>query len=484
VFWDQVGLGFTSAVSEAKSMAKRSSTSNDKRTTIGYSRADFDKAYVKNLPALENAQEVLGTKLSQALAPFLERKQFRVRLIENRIKQPESLYEKALEDQTPLRDIFSSVRSERVRDLIGFRVVCHNLQDIPKIERALEEANRGLFALARAERGKSKTWLARPKKGGYRGVHIDVVYTTKGGKSWQAELQVRTMLQDAWANLVHSDLYKGNLSAEVVPAYDALVQGYAHLSDLLYALDRMSDLARVETGKSTLGPRFPAKWTDAFLHNMYTLIGFFSGEFKNVEYSEVDRFDQYRVDKSDVYYSHVLSVKSKVPTQFEVLIGGDTSSTAVQNVKLFRLDSTGSFSRVKSSIEIVRRNFIRVRPMSNALSTHHNYRIDCEWRGIFTNSCEYVFAPWHLYYPKAKIKYRLQVQVPPRRQSYPLIYQVPKSTKQLTGFIRRMMSDMTGSQTLGERMRKTDDGKSTKYDVEYKELRNIVFCLIPKTTYW
>lgn len=120
-------------------------------------------------------------------------------------------------------------------DLVGARVVCNNIVDVYRFTELLKERfqNYGNWL-------EVQNYIKRPSKAGYRALHvnlsIDVGSNPMAVDFVSCEVQVRTRLQDAWAELAHHDIYKqpelpddlraraGDL-AEVLAAADKIAEG-------------------------------------------------------------------------------------------------------------------------------------------------------------------------------------------------------------------------------------------------------------------
>jgi putative GTP pyrophosphokinase len=104
--------------------------------------------------------------------------------------------------------------TEVVHDLIGARVICWFQDDCYGMLDLLRESSRIALVPDSVE-----DYIARPKPSGYRAVHVlgnvtyDQVVRTKAKHHIAAgkmicEIQIRTLLQDAWGELTHQMHYK------------------------------------------------------------------------------------------------------------------------------------------------------------------------------------------------------------------------------------------------------------------------------------
>lgn len=127
-----------------------------------------------------------------------------IEFIETRIKTPESIANKLQKKELPLT--VSSVK-ENLNDVAGVRVICAFLDDIYHVAEMLE-------AQDDVEIIKTKDYIRKPKKNGYRSLHLIVevpVFFSDGKERVRVEVQVRTIAMDFWASLEHSVKYKKNV---------------------------------------------------------------------------------------------------------------------------------------------------------------------------------------------------------------------------------------------------------------------------------
>ncbi|MEU1981666.1 hypothetical protein [Nocardia sp. NPDC019395] len=120
-------------------------------------------------------------------------------------------------------------------DIVGARIVCLFLEDIDEVESIIRET----FEVKSKE---DKTALSAPDTFSYRSVHFECAIKDEhsgphydGIKNLTFEIQVRTILQDAWAVVEHALAYKGSSSIpiELKRDFSALV-GLFHLADKIF----------------------------------------------------------------------------------------------------------------------------------------------------------------------------------------------------------------------------------------------------------
>ncbi|MCZ6702562.1 MAG: hypothetical protein O6940_05920 [Ignavibacteria bacterium] len=153
-----------------------------------------------------------AAELARLLRHLAEEAGLAIHVVEYRAKTVESLEEKlsraGKEYQDPRRG---------VNDLAGIRCILYDIDDLPVFD-GLVRRNFDVDAAASAD----KATLLQPSEFGYRSVHYVVSLTASRSnlEEWAAyrelrvEIQVRTILQHAWASLSHALQYK---SPDVVP---------------------------------------------------------------------------------------------------------------------------------------------------------------------------------------------------------------------------------------------------------------------------
>jgi putative GTP pyrophosphokinase len=146
--------------------------------------------------------------------------------IKTRLKDFDSYYEKYIRILNS-----ASIQDEkpRITDLIGIRIVCPFLEDIDIVGSILNK----LFAVVEVEKKGSNHSF---KEFGYESTHILVEipeqFTEKYGYCGcdVAEIQIRTILQDAWAEVEHELVYKAEFTPFDEPMKRKLAAINANLS--------------------------------------------------------------------------------------------------------------------------------------------------------------------------------------------------------------------------------------------------------------
>lgn len=135
----------------------------------------------------------------------------------HRIKTDQSVIRRAF-----YRDIESSSDPlKRIEDKVGTRIVVTTLEDVKEIREIIMAQQR--FWIPRESRGMEKH-LAKPREFDYQSLHINLTPTCdvngfenaskKERENYICELQVRTLLQHAFAEVAHDTIYKGVFGAD------------------------------------------------------------------------------------------------------------------------------------------------------------------------------------------------------------------------------------------------------------------------------
>lgn len=190
-------------------------------------RQEFSKTIVELRETLNNIANL-----------FYQQTRFRVLVLEPRLKTADSIVAKLRRKDVSADSLFvlkDDVLSLAVNDFLGARISCNTREDVEQIVQLICEFSR--FRLV-----KDPDRLNKPS--GYRAVHLDVLYRDY----WQdklifvpVEIQVKTHLQNAWADITHDESYK--------PASDMMSNEWErqysrHIADVLDVLDNMASTIR------------------------------------------------------------------------------------------------------------------------------------------------------------------------------------------------------------------------------------------------
>ena len=164
--------------------------------------AEIREVYEDRIPILDRAADRLRSILESVVATIEDKALVRAEVIGVRIKDLSSVQRKAESSGWEAGQALS-----RCGDLIGGRVVCNNVEDVQRFAELLKEklpATWGEVAV--------QDYTSVPNEGGYRALHVNFRLDV-GEHLFQpdfvpCEVQIRSRLQDAWAELSHDDIYK------------------------------------------------------------------------------------------------------------------------------------------------------------------------------------------------------------------------------------------------------------------------------------
>jgi ppGpp synthetase/RelA/SpoT-type nucleotidyltranferase len=206
---------------------------------IGVDQHDSE-AYSRVKSLAEHACDHLKQRILQAVGALEDRNLVRARLADSRIKSHLSLIRKAQQHGWSFEESLS-----KAWDLVGLRLVCHNLQDVLRVANLLEDSLRldGLTV-------KRHDYVTKPKPSGYRAIHLVFpMRVPQGGNEADlgCEIQIRSLLQDSWAELSHDDVYAGAVPPSIENRMKALSKLLARADA---TADRMrNDIARPRRGR-------------------------------------------------------------------------------------------------------------------------------------------------------------------------------------------------------------------------------------------
>lgn len=200
----------------------------------------FREAYNRTRPALKRATDRLTSLLQDVVGQIEDPKLVRAKFGAVRPKGVTGLERKARDAGWTPDEALS-----RCCDLIGGRVVCNNVEDVYRFEALLQESLS--FEAGPVER---QDYIHSPKDG-YRALHLNFrldVGEPLAPQMIPCEVQIRSRLQDAWAELSHADIYKHN----DLPA-DLLARS-VDLSVLLAAAEQIASGIRASVRRVTEPP--------------------------------------------------------------------------------------------------------------------------------------------------------------------------------------------------------------------------------------
>ncbi|MDR0305377.1 MAG: tetratricopeptide repeat protein [Chitinispirillales bacterium] len=164
-------------------------------------RLKLQQQYTEQLPHYNVTLEAFQAKLKEALSVLTVH--FGVKY---RVKEFPSYYGKLLKRVT---DEKKTGEQLPIHDILGTRVVCPFLEDVNHVESCLRKA----FNVHEVEyKGAQHTF----REFGYSSTHLvveiprEILQSCPRLKLKFAEVQIRTFLQDAWAEVEHELIYKNN----------------------------------------------------------------------------------------------------------------------------------------------------------------------------------------------------------------------------------------------------------------------------------
>lgn len=164
---------------------------------------------------------LLGAVLNLKYAIETDRHHTLIRSMSTRLKSLDSV--KAKLGRLHL-EVTPQSASASLHDIIGIRIICSYLDDIPEV---VDE----LRTIDQFEILEIKDYIHHPKPSGYRSLHL-IGICTGSGRPVLCEMQLRTTAMDSWAALEHQMRYKKGL-----PQSDYVNEELLACADLLYASD-------------------------------------------------------------------------------------------------------------------------------------------------------------------------------------------------------------------------------------------------------
>lgn len=173
----------------------------------------------------------------------------RVKVASSRIKSKARIAEK-IQRRVRNREIGMPRCIEDVQnsifDIVGLRIICKTLRDVDLAAKAVTAA----YGPKLEQVGDPKDYIRNPKASGYRSLHYLLKITIdepSGPVQVPCEVQIRTMMQDAWGELTHENSYKSG---------DAALPGLfldlsRHMADLMDQVDQLA-LTLAEASESIL----------------------------------------------------------------------------------------------------------------------------------------------------------------------------------------------------------------------------------------
>jgi ppGpp synthetase/RelA/SpoT-type nucleotidyltranferase len=212
----------------------------------GVTDSEESRAYLRHHRLASLVLSDVSRRLTDAVGALGDPYLTRAKLAEPRIKSLASLARKARERKWT---VVEAIR--KAQDFVGLRLVCNNLQDSRRVADLLEGTLKGSGLEARRDDSSRRV---RPS--GYRAIHLVFRVPVRVGKDDAqigCEVQIRSLLQDSWAELSRADVYAGSLAVS-----KPIEARMLNLSKLLARADEMADRIRVDLVRPRRGRRPPA----------------------------------------------------------------------------------------------------------------------------------------------------------------------------------------------------------------------------------
>ena len=145
-------------------------------------------------------------KLHDLIADLLNDEKIQYQIIESRTKDVDSFKNKIQREGKSYKDPINEIT-----DLVGLRIILYYLSDVIKVSRIINSEFKVI-----PEHSFDKINLLEPNEFGYLSLHQVIKIKQPRAKlsEWKkfeeiyAEIQIRTVLQHAWASISHALLYK------------------------------------------------------------------------------------------------------------------------------------------------------------------------------------------------------------------------------------------------------------------------------------
>ncbi len=190
-------------------------------------RVELQAAYTQKYAVYESALEDFGRRLDKDL------KEQGVRFsLKSRVKSFPSYYKKLLRK---ISKVDSNNDSSKIQDILGIRIVCPFLENLQRVEEIL----RSHYTLREVERKGAEHSF---REFGYQSIHLLIQLPEELVKEYAeldigvCEVQIRTILQDAWSEVEHELVYKANFTPydESLRRKLAALNANLSLSDVIF----------------------------------------------------------------------------------------------------------------------------------------------------------------------------------------------------------------------------------------------------------
>ena len=190
----------------------------DSPESEGPDHGSLQKEYKELLPFRRKMVKELELRIEEALAALSSSPR-----VKGRVKSFNSYLKKYI------RYLKDGTTPSTINDLIGIRVICPFQEDLFAVEKLLENK----FKVIEVDRkGEKHTF----REFGYESIHLliavpdDILKERDNTSCETAEIQIRTILQDAWAEVEHELIYKAEFNPFGTPLKRKLAAVKASLS--------------------------------------------------------------------------------------------------------------------------------------------------------------------------------------------------------------------------------------------------------------
>lgn len=171
---------------------------------------NFREWYVKSKPVYEEVSDYVEEKIGR----YLEQQKLNVASSSARAKTVDSVYNKAKKVQKVGEQYVLKYTNpqKEIMDFAGVRIVVYLASEMKIVADAVESLFEGGILYNDSE---NKLDLLGQDKVGYLSIHYVVTIDSKEKQyshlnGLKCEIQIRTVLQDAWAQIFHDRIYKGH----------------------------------------------------------------------------------------------------------------------------------------------------------------------------------------------------------------------------------------------------------------------------------
>lgn len=193
---------------------------------------------IENLEFLSNLNK-FREYLDEILKTIIFENEIKIVTIDSRVKEEKSIQEKFI------RKEYNSI--EEMTDILGFRIITYVKSDLLKIQSLIKS-----FFDTFENQSVNKSILLEHNKIGYSSIHLicrirNCPDIFKDFINFKFEIQLRTLLQHAWAEYEHKNNYKANYELS-----DSLKRRLFLISGTLELLDNEFDSIDIEISNSII----------------------------------------------------------------------------------------------------------------------------------------------------------------------------------------------------------------------------------------